>query len=200
MPATRYNLAVHLAAAGRLDEAATQYREALRLDPDDAATANNLGAVLLSLGDTGAAIEHFGTALRLAPDDAQVRNNLALAFHRVGRVDQGIAVLEEGIARTPAAATLLNSLAWIRATTPAAEWRDGGEAVRLAERACALTDGAKSDYLDTLAAAYAEAGRFADAVRTIKRALEDVAESPEKVQELESRRALYESRQPYRER
>jgi tetratricopeptide (TPR) repeat protein len=199
MPAARYNLAVHLAAAGRLDEAATQYREALRLDPDDAATANNLGAVLLSLGDTDGAIEHFGQALRLDPDDTQVRNNLALTLHRVGRADRGIALLEEGIGRAPAAATLLNSLAWIRATTPAAAWRDGAEAVRLAERACALTDGAKADYLDTLAAAYAEAGRFPDAVRTIKQALDQVAEPAEKVQELESRRVLYESGQPYRE-
>jgi tetratricopeptide (TPR) repeat protein len=199
MPAARYNLAVHLAAAGRLDEAATQYREALRLDPEDAATANNLGAVLLSLGDTDGAIEHFGAALRLDPNDPQVRNNLALTLHRVGRVDQGITVLEEGIARTPAAATLLNSLAWIRATTPAAQWRDGGEAVRLAERACALTDEATPDYLDTLAAAYAEAGRFPDAVRTITQALDLGAEPAEKARELESRRALYESRQPYRD-
>jgi tetratricopeptide (TPR) repeat protein len=199
MPNARYNLAVHLTSAGRPEEAVAQYREALRLAPDDAATANNLGAVLLSLGDTDGAIEQFAEALRLEPEDAQVRNNLALSLHRAGQGGRAIAILEEGVRRMPDEATLLNSLAWILATTQRAEWRRGDAAVRLAERACALTDDANPDYLDTLAAAYAEAGRFPDAVRTVSRARGLVGESSEKVADLQQRQALYESGQAYRE-
>src|SRR3989442_15206496 len=58
---------------------------------------------------------------------------------------------------------VLGALAWIRATSAEARWRDGGEAVRLAERAGALTANGDANALATLAAAYAGAGRFADA-------------------------------------
>jgi len=64
----------------------------------------------------------------------------------------------------------LNDLAWLCATHPSAEVRNGAEAVRLAERACQLTRRKAAPFLDTLAAAYAEAGRFAEAVRTAREA------------------------------
>jgi Flp pilus assembly protein TadD len=64
----------------------------------------------------------------------------------------------------------LNNLAWLLATHSQAEWRNGAEAVRLAERACALTGYQKAMFVGTLAAACAEAGRFAEAVKTAERA------------------------------
>ena len=59
-----------------------------------------------------------------------------------------------------------NNLAWLLATHPSAEFRNGAEAVPLAERACQLTGGTNLAMLATLAAAYAEAGRFPEAVST----------------------------------
>ena len=95
---------------------------------------------------------------------------------------------------------MLGALAWIRATSAEARWRDGGEAVRLAERACALTENGDGDAnaLDTLAAAYAEAGRFADAVRAGRQALEAADAGSELATEIARRMALYEKTQPYR--
>ena len=64
-----------------------------------------------------------------------------------------------------------NNLAWLLATHPDAELRDGAEAVRVAERMCEAVPAPPPVLLDTLSAAYAEAGRFDDALRTVDRAI-----------------------------
>jgi tetratricopeptide (TPR) repeat protein len=93
----------------------------------------------------------------------------------------------------------LNNLAWLLATAPDPGLRNGKEAVRLAERACRQSEFKEALLLGTLAAAYAEAGRFDDAVATAQKARElaltngqkDVADANERLLE------LYKSRQPY---
>ncbi len=65
----------------------------------------------------------------------------------------------------------MNNVAWLLSTCPEAATRDGARAVALAERAVALTRRGEPTLLDTLAAAYAEAGRFDDAVRAEREAL-----------------------------
>jgi hypothetical protein len=86
------------------------------------------------------------------------------------------------------------------ATHPKAEVRNGAEAARLAERACALTGGNEPHYLAALAAAYAEAGRFDDAIRTATkgRDLALAAGNKQLAAEAGERLALYARRQPYR--
>jgi tetratricopeptide (TPR) repeat protein len=195
-----YNLGVELGKAGRHDEAAAHYREVLRVAGDHAEAANNLGAALLAQGKAGEAIGYFELAVRLSPEDVESRANLATALHAQGRVEDAVSTLQEGLAESPEAQALANLLAWVRATSPEERWRDGAEAVQLAERACELTDHSDANYLDTLAAAYAEAGRFADAVRTAKRAVELAADSPERAAQFRGRLALYEDSKPYRER
>ena len=64
----------------------------------------------------------------------------------------------------------LNNLAWLLAAHPSDALRNGAEAVRLAERACELSEHREPVMLGTLAAAYAEAGRFGDAVKTAEKA------------------------------
>jgi len=64
----------------------------------------------------------------------------------------------------------LNNLAWLLATCPDANVRNGSESVKYAEHACAITDYKDARTLGTLAAAYAEAGRFPDAIKTAERA------------------------------
>jgi tetratricopeptide (TPR) repeat protein len=92
----------------------------------------------------------------------------------------------------------LNNLAWIRATHRRAELRDGAQAVELAERCCELSGYQVGATLDTLAAAYAEAGRFDDAVRWQTKAIE-LAPAAGKA-ELKTRLELYRAGKPFRER
>ena len=87
-----------------------------------------------------------------------------------GRTREAAAQYREALRLNPSLAGALNNLAWILASNPDDELRNGAEAVRLAERACELTHYGKPVYLVTLAAAYAEAGRFPEAVTTAEKA------------------------------
>jgi tetratricopeptide (TPR) repeat protein len=191
-----YNLGVELGKQGRHGDAAAHYRAALEQDPDHIEAANNLGAALFAQGKATEAIGYFERILRVDPTDVQARGNWAMALTAEGQVGEAIRVLEDGIARSPEAPALANQLAWLRAATPEERWRDGKEAVRLAELACALTKQQNPNYLDTLAAAYAEVGRFDDAVRTLGRAIA-LAEARQ-LPQFQERLALYEAGRPYR--
>jgi tetratricopeptide (TPR) repeat protein len=96
---------------------------------------------------------------------------------------------------------LNNGLAWILATSSNDAQRNGEEALRLAEKACELTQNSQHEYVDTLAAAYAELGRFEDAVAQAQEAirLAEEAGQTEAVAAYRQRLALYEQKQPYRE-
>ena len=108
---------------------------------------------------------------------------------------------EQAVKLDPNQAVALNDLAWLRATAPQAELRDGAAAVRLAERACELSGGKEARFFGTLDAAYAEAGRFDEAIRTAEKAqqLAVVAGDKEVAAAAEQRLALYRKQQPYRQ-
>jgi eukaryotic-like serine/threonine-protein kinase len=89
-----------------------------------------------------------------------------------------------------------NSLAWLLATDPDPEMRDGPSAVGLAERAVALTERKQAHILDTLAAAYAEAGQYTNAVKVQKEAIA-LLQNGEQKKDYASRLRLYESGSPY---
>jgi tetratricopeptide (TPR) repeat protein len=95
----------------------------------------------------------------------------------------------------------LNNLAWVLATDREAMNRNGAEAVRLAERACTLTDRQIPVLVGTLAAAYAEAGRFKEAIETAQqaRALAQAAGQPEVAERNRQLLALYQSGQAFHE-
>lgn len=102
-------------------------------------------------------------------------------------------VLEE----FPEDPALHNNKSWLLATCPDAEIRNGELAVEHGRKACELSDWAFPEYVDTLAAAYAEAGDFEEAVRWQKKAVDEGA--PHYQQQFAERLALYESGEPYRE-
>jgi cytochrome c-type biogenesis protein CcmH/NrfG len=109
----------------------------------------------------------------------------------------------EALRLGPGNSEALNSLAWILATNRGAEIRDGKEAVDLAERACqGLSQGQdRPGRLDTLAAAYAEAGRYPEAVATAHQAVELAGNAGDErlAKDIAERLALYESGRPFRQ-
>lgn len=197
-PDAFYRLGTALAKQGHHREAEAEYRRVLELAPDHVEAMNNLGAALLAQGKTEEAVTYFERATRLAADDLEIRRNLALAQYKAGRVADAVAVLESALAGDAEIPELMNFLAWIRATSPMQQWRDAADAVRLAEGACAATNRTDPNYLDTLAAAYAEAGRYQDAVRIAERALVLTELDSELARDLRGRLALYRDGRPYR--
>ena len=93
-----------------------------------------------------------------------------MTLGQLGRTREAVAQYREALRLNPNLAGALNNLAWVLATSPDDELRNGAEAVRLAERACELTHYGQPLFIGTLAAAYAEAGRFPEAVTTAEKA------------------------------
>jgi protein O-mannosyl-transferase len=167
----RHNLGFALHRQGRLDEAIPQYEAALRLNPGHALALGHLAAALEAQGRFGEAETLLERALWLDPADAEARRLRAVTRVRLGRIEEAVADYHELLRRRPDDLDALTNVAWIRATHADAAHRDGAEAVRLAERARAASPEPVAVLEATLAAAYAEAGRFGEAVRAGERAV-----------------------------
>jgi tetratricopeptide (TPR) repeat protein len=159
------NLGHALLSVGRLPEAETQFEAALKLKPFDPATHENYANLLGREGRNREAVCHCLIALRFKPD-IQTRLELASLFHQTGRPHQAIDQLHRVLRASPDDVGTLNNLAWLLATCGTESERNGDEAVRCAEKACALTGYKQAKLTGTLAAAYAEARRFPEAVAT----------------------------------
>jgi Flp pilus assembly protein TadD len=198
--AFRLNLGLALRQCGDTEGAIAAYRQALRLDPRLPEAHNNLGVSLAALGDRDAAIAEFQEALGLRPGYVNAHDNLGRALAAQGRFDEAIAQYTAVLSLTPSHADVMNRLAAIRATCPEARFRNGAEAVALATRACQIAGRPALDYLETLAAAYAEAGRFPEAVATAREAAALAAtQKRTDAAQFEARLNLYLAGKPYRE-
>jgi tetratricopeptide (TPR) repeat protein len=189
-----------LSAQSKFTNAQPQFREVVRLRPASADAHANLGLCYARQRKLDEAVLEFQEQLRLQPD-AQAWYNLALARVMQGNLKEAAADYEQAVKLKPDWPIVLNDLAWIRATAPRAELRDSTAAVRMAERACELSGGQEARFFGTLDAAYAEAGRFADAITTAEktRDLALAAGDKEIATAAQQRMALYRDRQPYRQ-
>jgi protein O-mannosyl-transferase len=166
------NLGRALADQGRYDEAVAHFETALSVRPDDVRTRNNLGSVLVRQGREAAAARQFEEAVRLQPDHPGAHNNLAICCRKLGRTGEAITHYREALRLQPDFLEPLNNLAWMLATCPEAQFRNGAEAVQLATRACELTRYQSPVPLATLAAAFAEVDQFPEAIAYGERAQE----------------------------
>ena len=165
------NLANALIRAGRVDEAKACLLKALELRPDFAQAHNNLGLLLLRAGQIEEAITHFERALAIQPNNAPAHRHLAQALAQAARTSEAVEHYRAALAVQPGDVPTLNNLAWILATSSQASLRDGAKAIELAQQADRLSKGTNASILGTLAAAYAEAGRFDEAVAAAQQAL-----------------------------
>ena len=166
----QYNLGNALAARGRFDEAIESYRRAIQINPNFSEALDNLGNALAAQGRFDEAIENYRQAIQINPNRPEIFFHLGVALGQLGRPREAVVQYREALGLNPNLAGALNNLAWVLATSPDAGLRDGAEAVRLAERACGLTHYGAPFIIGTLAAAYAEAGRFPEAVTTAEKA------------------------------
>jgi Tfp pilus assembly protein PilF len=195
------NFASALAAQGRFAEATMEYQAALRIKPNSAEAHYNLGVSLASQGKTSAAIGEFALARQFDPEHAEAHYNLGALLANQGRTAEAIAEYREAVHLRPDWPLPLQGLAWILATNANANFRGATEAVQLAERLGKVTRYQRADALDTLAAAYAEAGRFPEAIQTAQKAaaLAGAAGQKDLAAHIQERLNLYQAGHPYRE-
>jgi Flp pilus assembly protein TadD len=164
------NLGIALAAEGRFDEAIGDYYQALLIKPNNCDALDNLGMALTARGQFNEAIEKYRQAIQINPNRPETFFHLGMTLGQLGRIREAVAQYRQALRLNPDLAEALNNLAWILAASSNDGLRNGTEAVRLAERACELTHHDKPLFVGTLAAAYAEAGRFSEAVTTAEKA------------------------------
>ena len=197
---THYNLGFALSLRGRFEEALAYFQEAIRIAPDHVEAHNNLGVMLEVLGRLEEARDHYRRVVELRPDHAKAHSSLGRILSVRGRMTEAISHFRQALDRDPDWPPALAGLAWIRAASWDGDLRDPDEAVRLAERAAAVTGHRDAAVLDALAAAYASAGRFDQAV-AIARSGVDLADDEgvgALAAQMRQRLELYEQRQPYR--
>jgi tetratricopeptide (TPR) repeat protein len=166
------NLGVAFFQQGRMDEAISRYQKALQIKPDYADAWNNLGLGFFQLGRVDEAISQYRKALQIKPDYADAQFNLGRALLQKGSIDEAIPHFQKALQIAPADLTIQNKLAWLLATCPQASLRNGNKAVELARHDNELAGGKDPVLLGTLAAAFAEAGQFGDAVQSAQKAIE----------------------------
>ena len=164
------NLGQALAMNGKFAEAEPHFLAAIKLKRNDPQPHKRFADALRQQGRNPEAIVQLQTALCLKPD-IQTRLDLAEMFYQTGNSSQAMDHFRKALSTRPDLPEPLNNLAWILATSPDDTLRNGTEAVQCAERACNLTSFKQTGMVSTLAAAYAEAGRFPEAVNTAETAV-----------------------------
>ena len=199
--AAHSNWGVALAALNRLPEAIEHYQQALQIQPDCADVHCNYGDALANSGRAEEAIEHYRIAARLNPNLPQAHLKLSLLAAQTGKVREAIDHGREIVRLMPDQSQSHLFVAWLIASHDISVEEDVKHAVAIAEQACNLTGRRDVACLDALAAAYAAARRFDEAVATAKEAWQMAQASGQDslAEEIHIRLQLYRDRKPYRE-
>jgi protein O-mannosyl-transferase len=184
---------------GMYVDADTLWLQTLRRYPGCWIAHSNLAIRLSREGRTDEAIPHFEKALEIKPADATSQYNLGSGYMVMGQMDEAILHYQKALEIQPDYLVAQNQLAWLLATCPQASLRNGNKAVELARQANAQTGGKNPFILHTLAAAYAEAGRFPEALATAQRALQlaGAQSNPKLAGALQSEMKLYQAGSPF---
>ena len=192
-PMVKYNIALNLIEMGRCREAIEELRQVIPQVPNYPPAHEALGDALYSLGLFGEASMEYQTALKLTPDP-QVLYQLGRSLYHDGKRREGIAAIQKAQSIQTESTQIANDLAWMLATAPEDDLRNGQESLVLALQANKSAGGKNPYILDTLAAAYAEIGDFDNALENGRAALKiaEASANKELISSLKKEMALYE--------
>lgn len=193
------NRAVAYRGMGALERTLDDLNHAIRFKPDYALAFYNRGFLHGMKRNYREAREDFSRAIQLEPSFGEAYLARGYANYALGNYRAAVSDTARAAALHPNNVVVLNKLAWLKATSPDPAVRNGQEAVRIALKACRLTNWKSSDPLDVLAAAHAEAGDFEKAVSYQEQALKTKGVSKEWREEMRKHLASYRARRPYRD-
>jgi protein O-mannosyl-transferase len=200
-PDAQVSLGDALLRKGRIDDAIEHYQKAMMAHSDHFLARYGLCQALLEKGELDGAIQVCRSALELWPLDVDCQTTLAIALEEKGNPAEAMQHYQKALEIAPSSIPTLTNLAWLLATSQDASVRNGPKAVELARQADRLTGGANTLVLRTLAAAYAENGEFANAIRTARSAMQLTRMQGEEslTTDLDQQIRLYQLHMPYRE-
>ena len=187
---------------GRRDEALRDFLEVIRLQPQLDLGYYNAGVIYNLQSRYKDAIDMMTRSIQLQKDNrglARRRSERGNAYFHLGDFKRAHADFVAAVRLDPRDPDVVNNVAWFRATCPEARFRNGKEAVELATRACTLENWKAADGIDTLAAAYAEIGNFAEAERYQQKAMALLSEDEALRPKFRERLAQYRAKQPVRQ-
>jgi HemY protein len=155
-----FHLGLILRNENKLQDAEVMFLKALKYQPNNANVLNNLGVIRLEQGRYSEAVKSLIKALDIYPEHINARYNLGMSLWASGNSKEAVAQYRQVLEMKPDWSVAANSLAWILATDRDKDVRNGDDAVKWALVAFRGEGPENPEYLDTLAAAYAEAGAF----------------------------------------
>jgi len=183
---------------GKYEEALRHFQATMESNPFNSQGLTNIGVIEFARGKLGKAKEYFERAVESNPRYAKAHFNLALIEAREGRPREAARHYESCLAVTPDDPVAMGNLAWLYATSPVDGLRNGPRALELAQELEKLAGAPSARMFDILASAYAETGRFVEAVRMAERALALTRDDDPSVETRRRLIELYGSGKPYR--
>jgi len=183
---------------GDYDKAIADYDESIQLDPGHVPAYINRGLAYATMHRDDKAMADYNQAIQLDPNSRLAYINRGLLHEARSDYQDAFDDFQKAIQLDSGDAYACNNLAWLLATCPNAAFRDGRKAVEFANKACALTQWKNPSWVDTLAAACAEAGDFVQAIKWETRYLETPNLPKSNAADATARLKLYQARQPYR--
>ena len=186
-----------LAGSGKVDLAIEQLGKLLKRDPDDVESRLQLAIFYQASERPRRAIALYTEVLDKQPDNRFALRGRGDALLGIGKHAEAIRDYEKALKQDDKDSSVLNNFAWVLATSPLDEVRDGKRAIELATKACELTDHKQGHILSTLGAAYAETGDFETAKKWSRQAIE--LGTPDQKEALKKELESYEAGKPVRE-
>jgi tetratricopeptide (TPR) repeat protein len=184
----------------RYDDAIADYNQALKLNPNDAAAYGSRGHAKWGARQHQSAVEDYNLAIKLNPKNALAYTHRGLAYTEQGLYERAAIDYRKAMELDGNLGAALQGAAWLMATCPDERFRDPKKAVDAASKALQVDGWNDYRYIDTLAAAYANAGRYDDAQSTMKEAIKHAPQENADIQrELADRMAMYAEGKPYRD-
>jgi tetratricopeptide (TPR) repeat protein len=195
-------LGMLMADCGEYEDCVNALDKALAEHPDDADVLSNRAKALSAQGKWKEAADDYRRSAQISPGSPSYQFYLAHALGKIGQTEESRQIYASAVKRWPQWPLKVASRAWWMSTSPNPGDRANFWPVCLAEQACEATGGNLPQFLDALAAAYAESGRFEEAIETVRRAIQqaDHVKNSAYSKVLRERLELYENNQPYRDR
>jgi len=179
------------------EDAITDYSRAIRLNPSDPTLYLARSMIYADEKQFSNAVTSCTAAIALDSGYSEAYCNRGYYLSRLGNYRAGIEDCQKALAMDTNSVWAYNNLAWLLSIVPDAKLRDGKKAVQYATKACDMTHWKDPIFIDTLAAAYAESGRYRKAVKLEKSIIAIMPEDDR--DEAKRALALYQNHKPFRE-
>lgn len=200
-PNANANMALLCLVRNQPEKALEYVQKALQNQPSEANVLYNCGLVLEKLGQPDQALSAYEQAIQYKPEYAAALNRIGAIKEKQGLLTEAGDFYRKSIQYNPRQAEGYKNLAWLLAVNPAFKDHNPAEAVQLAQKACQLTFFREPQSLRILAAAYAGAGRFAEAIETARKAIDSANATgrTDLATEVAEQKKLYQNRQTLRQ-